>query len=87
MNSTKGAISPLTLAASRAAIYSLRRSTGMTVQGYGIRKAPGRLEFSRRTLQRWRKSVSGQDGCIDALHFPPNKLTDLERQHIINIAN
>ena len=43
--------------------------------------------FSRRTLQRWRKSVSGQDGRIDALHFPPNKLTDLERQHIINIAN
>jgi len=45
------------------------------------------IGLSVRTLQRWRTSVSGQDGRIEARHCPPNKLTDLERQQIINIAN
>ena len=43
--------------------------------------------ISPKTLQRWRKPDTVQDGRLDAVHEPANKLTALERQHILNVAN
>lgn len=40
-----------------------------------------------RTLQRWQCPQGKEDGRLDVHHIPPNKLTDIERQHIIHIAN
>lgn len=45
------------------------------------------LDITQRTYQRW----SQLDGCVDgrqeAIHVPLNKLSDEERQHIIDIVN
>jgi transposase InsO family protein len=40
-----------------------------------------------KTLQRWTQNNSMQDGRIDSTREPSNKLSVLERQRIINIAN
>jgi transposase InsO family protein len=45
------------------------------------------IGISPKTLQRWRKPDNGQDGRLDAIHEPANKLTALERQQILNVAN
>ncbi len=43
------------------------------------------IGVSERTLQRW--SLSGNDGRQSPSHTPKNKLTDLERQRILNLCN
>jgi len=44
------------------------------------------IGISNRTLQRWQQDDT-QDGRIDAKHTPANKLTEMERQRIIQTAN
>ena len=45
------------------------------------------IGISAKTFQRWRQNENAQDGRLDAQHEPTNKLTALERQRIINVAN
>ncbi len=45
------------------------------------------IGISSKTLQRWRKPDTVQDGRLDAIHEPVNKLTALERQQMRNLAN
>ena len=45
------------------------------------------IGISSKTLQRWEQTDNRQDGRIEAVHTPKNKLTELERQRIINVAN
>ena len=45
------------------------------------------MGISDKTLQRWCRSDSAQDGRLDARHDPRNKLTELERQRVIKVAN
>ncbi len=45
------------------------------------------IGISAKTLQRWSRVENDQDSRLDAKHTPKNKLTDLERQRIINVAN
>jgi putative transposase len=45
------------------------------------------IGMSAKTLQRWCRSNNVQDGRLDAPHDPRNKLTELERQRIIKVAN
>lgn len=45
------------------------------------------IGISAKTLQRWHNQDNLQDGRIDAHHSPANKLTELERQRIIKVAN
>jgi putative transposase len=40
-----------------------------------------------RTLQRWRQSPEQGDRRPERVQSPPNQLTDLERQRILNIVN
>lgn len=40
-----------------------------------------------KTLQRWEQPDNQQDGRIEAKHTPKNKLSELERQRVINVAN
>jgi len=50
-------------------------------------KACNMTGISERTFQRWNKSDSLKDGRLDARHNPPNRLTVLERERIISVAN
>lgn len=43
--------------------------------------------ISSRTLQRWENPDNEQDGRIEAKHEPSNKLSELERQRVLNTAN
>ena len=43
--------------------------------------------ISAKTMQRWHQAENTQDGRLDARHEPGNKLTVLERQRIIKVAN
>ncbi len=45
------------------------------------------IGISAKTFQRWVKPDNQQDGRLDAKHEPKNKLTELERQRIIKVAN
>jgi len=45
------------------------------------------MAISARTYQRWYDSSNKEDGRLTAKHEPANKLTELERQHVIEIAN
>lgn len=45
------------------------------------------IGISVKTLQRWRNQDNLQDGRVEAYHRPANKLTELERQRIIKVAN
>ncbi len=45
------------------------------------------IGISAKTLQRWNKPDNVQDGRLDGQHKPPNKMTELERQRIIKVAN
>jgi transposase InsO family protein len=45
------------------------------------------IGISAKTLQRWRQPGNDQDGRLDAHHEPSNKLTELECQRIIKVAN
>ena len=50
-------------------------------------KACDIIGISAKTLQRWSRSDNVQDGRLDSQHEPPNKLTEIERQRIIKVAN
>ena len=45
------------------------------------------IGISAKTFQRWNAEPSKQDGRIDPKHSPKHKLTALEKQRIIKIAN
>ncbi len=45
------------------------------------------IGISAKTLQRWSRPENEQDGRLEAKHEPVNKLTELERQRIIKVAN
>ena len=45
------------------------------------------MTISARTYQRWSDSLDKEDGRLTAKHEPANKLTELERQRMIKIAN
>jgi len=45
------------------------------------------IGISDRTYQRWTQNNHLRDGRLDAKHVPSNKLTALERQRIIRVAN
>ncbi len=45
------------------------------------------IGISAKTLQRWHYPDNTQDGRQTAPHDPVNKLTELERQRILKIAN
>lgn len=50
-------------------------------------KACDVIGISAKTLQRWQQQNHEQDGRIQAQHAPKNKLTERERQRIIQVAN
>jgi len=58
-------------------------------RGAGVRqsKACEIMAVSARTYQRWHDSSHEQDGRISAKHEAANKLTELERQRMIKLAN
>lgn len=45
------------------------------------------IGISAKTFQRWNRPGNAQDGRLEAQHEPRNKLTALERQRIIKLAN
>jgi len=45
------------------------------------------IGISAKTLQRWKRRGNEQDGRIDANREPKNKLTELERQRVLDITN
>ncbi len=45
------------------------------------------MGISAKTFQRWCRPDNARDGRLDAKHEPCNKLTELERQRIIKVAN
>ena len=69
----------------RAEIISLVAEA--QVSGARQSKACDILGISAKTLQRWMRSDNGEDGRLDAKHEPVNKLTAVERQRIIKVAN
>jgi len=50
-------------------------------------KACQSIGISAKTFQRWVKPDNQQDGRLDARHEVSNKLTELERQRVIKVAN
>jgi len=50
-------------------------------------KACDIIGISAKTLQRWEQPGNEQDGRIEAVHEPVNKLSELERQRVIKVAN
>jgi putative transposase len=45
------------------------------------------LEIDIRTLQRWRKDVSLEDKRCGPINSPANKLTAIERAHVLEVVN
>jgi len=45
------------------------------------------IGISAKTLQRWEQPDNEQDGRIEAKHEPKNKLSELERQGVLKVAN
>lgn len=45
------------------------------------------IGISAKTFQRWSRAENHQDGRLDVKHTPKKKLTALERQRIISVAN
>lgn len=45
------------------------------------------IGISAKTLQRWEQPDNEQDGRIEAKHEPKNKLSELERQRVLKVAN
>jgi len=57
------------------------------ISGARQSKACKIIGITQRTLQRWKQLDNTADGRIDAHHAPANKLTQMERQRIIQTAN
>lgn len=45
------------------------------------------IGISAKTFQRWNQPDNQQDGRLEAKHEPANKLSEVERQRIIKVAN
>jgi len=45
------------------------------------------IGISAKTFQRWSRPDNVQDGRLEAKHSPANKLTELERQRLLKVAN
>ena len=73
------------MSAEREAIIDLINEA--RVSGARQSKACEVIGISTKTLQRWDRPDSRQDGRLDAKHEPYNKLTELECQRIIKVAN
>jgi len=58
-------------------------------QKAGARQAPACqiVGISKRTLQRWFDPKNGSDGRLQTSHRPANKLSELEQQRILKVAN
>ena len=69
----------------RAEIITL--ITEATTSGARQEKACNAIGISDRTYQRWSQKNNIKDGRLDTKHVPANKLTVLERQRIIKVAN
>lgn len=50
-------------------------------------KACEAIGISAKTFQRWNRPDNVQDGRLEAKHEPANKLTALERQRLVKVAN
>ena len=50
-------------------------------------KACELIGLSAKTLQRWEQAGNTQDGRNEVQHTPANKLSELERQRIIQTVN
>lgn len=57
------------------------------VSGARQDKACEIIGISAKTLQRWEQSGNEQDGRIEPVHEPKNKLSELERQRVLKVAN
>lgn len=57
------------------------------ISGARQAKACEAIGISTKTLQRWERPDNGQDGRIEAQHEPKNKLSELERQRVLKVAN
>jgi putative transposase len=57
------------------------------VSGARLKKAAGIVGLSARTIIRWRKQGGGQDQRKGPLTAPANKLSNHERQQILDTAN
>ncbi len=68
----------------KAIIASIRQAQD---EGARQSKACDIIGISSKTLQRWSCPDNVQDGRVDAKHEPVNKLTELECQRIIQVAN
>jgi hypothetical protein len=58
-----------------------------TENGARQAKAWDIIGISQKTCQRWSRPDNVQDGRLEALHEPANKLTESECQQIIQVAN
>ena len=57
------------------------------IGGASQQKACAVMSISPKTLQRWTQAKGLHDGRLMPVHTPPNKLSDLERQEILNVCN
>ncbi len=57
------------------------------VQGARQDRACAAVCLSERTLQRWQRDAARGDGRPERLQAPKNKLSVLERQHLVAVAN
>jgi putative transposase len=55
--------------------------------GARLKKSAEIIGLSARTIIRWRKHDGGQDQRKGPLHLPANKLSQKERQQILDVAN
>ena len=56
-------------------------------QGARLKPACDVLGISARTIQRWKRQSSGIDRRTQRRYSPTNKLSEQERQEILNVAN
>ena len=58
-----------------------------TDAGAGLEKACETIDFSIRTVQRWRKQEIGEDGRKGPLTTPGNKFSPEEREEVVTVMN
>lgn len=75
----------MTCLAARNSIMSLVDEA--IAAGASQRRVCGAIGMSERTLQRWRNAPSVADRRSSRIQQPANRLTELERQRILAIAN
>lgn len=58
-----------------------------TDAGAGLEKACETIDFSIRTVQRWKKQEIGEDGRKGSLTTPGNKFSPEEREEVVTVMN